>query len=117
MDSTTEEDDVTNGRKGLTIAFSANFLISLMARGARFLKETPCIYEDHTDRSSQQWSIGNCRDESSDVDSQQRTRLCMWIVYSLATTSAMADRPVLPPRVVVALTLGLTLDDMMVRLS
>ena len=95
------------------MAFSANFLISLMARGARFLKETPCIYGDHTDNSGQHWSIENCKDESSDVDTQQRTRLCMWIVYSLATTSAMADRPVLPPRAVVALALGLTLDDMM----
>jgi hypothetical protein len=49
-----------------TIDLCANALISLMACGALFLKLTPC------------------------------TRLCMWMVYSRAITSAMADRWVLP---------------------
>jgi hypothetical protein len=49
-----------------TIDWVAKALISLMALGALFLKVTPC------------------------------RRLCRWMVYSRATTSAMAERPCLP---------------------
>lgn len=85
-----------------TMALCANALISLMARGARFLKVTPCSYS-------------NVRQHSVQVSRSQvyvfhvlhhffpgrrklrgRTLLCMWMVYSRATTSAMAERPCLP---------------------
>ena len=74
-----------------TIAWVAKALISLMALGALFLKVTPwsCLHHQHL----------------SPLSVPRRcvlTRLWRWMVYSRATTSAMAERWVLPVGFLVA---------------
>lgn len=81
-----------------TMAWVANALISLMALGARFLKVTPCSCSTHVcQRISHFLNPSRCLRAAFDlVRWGKRTRLCMWMVYSRATTSAMAERLVLP---------------------
>ena len=68
-----------------TIAWRANALSSLIAFGALFLKLTP-------------WSWPNSQRSVhvSHPSFASHTRLCMWTVYSRATTSAMAERVAFP---------------------
>ena len=77
-----------------TIAWRANALISLIAFGALFLKLTP-------------WSWPNSQRSAhlSRPNFASHTRLCMWMVYSRATTSAMAER--------VAFPVGFLVDDIL----
>lgn len=81
----------------LTIAFSAKSLISLMARGARFLKETPwtCVIWKIRYQSSARCQLIKLKPTIHGLHQTEHTRLCRWMVYSRATTSAMALRPAL----------------------
>jgi hypothetical protein len=68
------------------MALVANALISLMARGALFLKVTPCSCPELNQHPNTHHSwLGS-------IQRISRTRLCRWMVYSRATTSAMAER-------------------------
>lgn len=78
-----------------TMALVAKSLISLMARGALFLKETPCSLNRSVSNPSSHPLSGSA--PGGFVRSAgRRTLLCMWMVYSRATTSAMAERWALP---------------------
>jgi hypothetical protein len=96
----------------LTIAFSANFLISLIARGALFLKETPWTYYRRIESVFRPKCLSFQNDHNVDFIKliyqvyRSLTLLCRWIVYSRATTSAMAERPLPAGLVVEDLVLG-----------
>lgn len=87
------------------MAFSAKARISLMARGARFLKETPCTcYRVYLLDSTLVFSLPPDAGQRAQrvcllvaairgLHQTERTLLCMWMVYSRATTSSMALRP------------------------
>lgn len=77
-----------------TMALVAKDLISLMARGALFLKVTPCSFTRKPLASlfSKTSNFSPFSHNNSSRYSIRRTLLCMWMVYSRATTSAMAER-------------------------
>lgn len=97
----------------LTIALVANSRISLMARGALFLKLMPwtCVRLDiilvfSLPSDANSFYAGSMRIPCAQEElairglhQTERTLLCRWMVYSRATTSSMALRPwaVLPP--------------------
>lgn len=101
-------DPVSSGRTEIhTIAFSANARISLIALGARFLKVAPCTFTHPLDVFSLLYSVFRPIPQRIRLSTRytaavrglhqtERTLLCKWIVYSLATTSSMALRPGLP---------------------
>lgn len=94
-----------------TIDLNAKALISLMARGARFLKVTPCICSQHSISiylPHQCFSLARASrvivveiEGERTRGQKKRTLLWRWMVYSRATTSAMAERPCLPVFLVV----------------
>lgn len=74
------------------MALVAKALISLMALGALFLKVTPCSYpfSQHPNSNPAEDTV------KKQKKTKKHTRLCMWMVYSRATTSAMAERVAFP---------------------
>lgn len=64
-----------------------------MARGALFLKVAPwsCI-EEKKSQSPSPVTISASFPHYLAISGAERTLLCMWMVYSRATTSAMAER-------------------------